>query len=153
MKKNIILLITILCILLMGCNNKFAKDEYDSVEKIVEKADRYAAENLVGKEIDGGYSMFVSKFDGRETLWTDTLEKSQSVEFKFSYTNKKGQAKIVHIDADGNVTTLIECMPETSTEEYITKTVSMPSGENRIKIVGYDVENMDLEMLVKVSKE
>mgnify|MGYP004615674791 CR=1 FL=1 len=44
----------------------------------------------------------------------------------------KGQAKIVHIDAEGNVTKLIECTSENSTENstdgYITETVSMTSG-------------------------
>ena len=50
----------------------------------------------------------------------------------------KGQAKIVHIDAEGNVTKLIECTSENSTDGYITETVSMTSGQNRLKIVGFD---------------
>ena len=152
MKKNNILLLIVLSLLLMGCNNKFAEDEYDSVEKIVEIEDRYAAESLVFNEIEGGYSLAVSSFDGRETLWTDTLEENQSIEFEISFVLTEGQGKIVHIDADGNVTTLIECTPEASTDEYVTKTVTMTSGQNRLKIVGFNIENMDLKMLFSLSE-
>ena len=135
-----------------GCSNKFAEKEYDSVEKIIESEDRYATESSVLNPIDEGYSLVVSKFDGRKTLWTDNLAESQSVEIRFSFVLTEGQAKIVHIDADGNVTTIIECTPETSTDEYITKTVCMSNGENRLKIVGFDIENMDMKMLFSISK-
>lgn len=152
MKKSCVLLIIVLCLLMTGCSNKFAENEYDSVEKIIENEDRYAKESSVFNSIDGGYSLVVSKFDGRQTLWTDILEESQSVEIEFSFVLTEGQAKIVHIDADGNVTTLIECTPETSTDEYVTKKVSMTAGENRLKIVGFDCENIDLKMLLAISQ-
>ena len=116
MKKSCILFTIVLCLFITGCSNKFAENEYDSVEKIIESEDRYAKESSVFNPIDGGYSLVVSKFDGRQTLWTDTLEESQSVEIELSFVLTEGQAKIVHIDAEGNVTTLIECTPETSTD-------------------------------------
>lgn len=152
MKKSCILLIIVLCLFMTGCSNEFAENEYDSVGKIIESEDRYAKDSSVFNPIDGGYSLAVSKFDGRQTLWTDTLENGQSVEIDFSLVLTEGKAKIVHIDADGNVTTLIECTPETSTVGYVTKTVSMKSGENRLKIVGFDCENIDLKMLFSISQ-
>ncbi len=151
-EKNGILLIMVLCLFMTGCSNKFAENEYDSVEKIIENEDRYAKENSVFNSIDGGYSLVVSKFDGRQTLWTDTLEESQSVEIEFLLLLTEGQAKIVHIDADDNVTNLIECTPESSTDGYVTKTVSMSAGKNKLKIVGVDCENIDLKMLFTVSQ-
>ena len=147
-----ILLQNLRCLFITGCSNKFAENEYDSVEKIIESEDRYAKESSVFNPIDGGYSLVVSKFDGRQTLWTDTLEESQSVEIELSFALTEGQAKIVHIDAEGNVTTLIECTPETSTDGYVTKTVSMTAGENRIKIVGFDCKNIDLKVLFAISQ-
>lgn len=152
MKKNCVLLIIAVCLFFTGCSNEFAKNEYDSVEKIIENGDRYAKESSVFNHIDGGYSLVVSKFDGRQTLWTDTLEESQSVEIELSFALTEGQAKIVHIDAEDNVTTLIECTPETPTDGYVTKTVSMTPGENRIKIVGYDCKNIDLKMFFEISQ-
>ena len=60
--------------------------------------------------------------------------------------------KIRNIDAEDNVTTLIECTPENPTDGYVTKTVSMSPGENRIKIVGFDCRNIDLKMFFEISQ-
>lgn len=147
MKKFKLLLFVSLCLFMTGCDNGFAKQEYDSNEKISQIQDHYAKECSVFNPIDGGYALTVSKFDGRETLWADTLEEDQNIEIDFSFILSEGQAKIVHIDAEGNVTTVIECLPENSTDGFVTKTVSLKSGENRLKIVGYDCEDVELKML------
>lgn len=147
MKKYLFMLFISLCLFMTGCGNEFAKQEYDSNEKISKVEDRYAKENSVFNPIDGGYVLTVSKFDGRETLWTDIVEENQNIEIDFSFSLSEGKAKIVHIDADGNVTTVIECLPETSTDGFVTKTISLKKGENRLKIVGYDCKDVDLKML------
>lgn len=147
-EKNIILLV-ILCLFLSGCNNEFAKKEYDSVEKIIQKEDRYAKENSLFHSIEGGYELIVSKFDGRETLWANTIEENQNMEIEVSFSLSKGQAKLVHIDEEENVTTIIECLPDSSTDGLIAKTISLKSGKNRLKIVGYDCEDIELKMLFK----
>ena len=147
MKRYLFMLIVSLCLFMTGCGNEFAKQEYDSDEKISQVEDRYAKENSVFNPIDGGYSLTISKFDGRETLWTGTVEEEQNIEIDFLFSLSAGKAKIVHIDADGNVTTVIECLPETSTDGFVTKSVSFKSGVNRLKIVGYDGEDIELKML------
>lgn len=147
MKKSIVALFVMACLIMTGCSNEFAKQEYDSPEKIAQKEDHYAKVGSVFNQVDGGYALTVSQFDGRQTLWTDTVEEEQEIVIEFSFSLSEGQAKIVHIDAEGNVTTIIECSPETPADEYIAKTVLLKSGENRLKIVGYDCENVDLEML------
>lgn len=83
-------------------------------------------------------------FNGRETLWTEILEDNQDIVIDFSFSLTKGQAKIVHIDSEDHVTTVIECTPEASTDGFVTKTVSLKRGKNRLKIVGYDCQNIDL---------
>ena len=147
MKKLKVLIFVLLCCFITGCSNEFAKQEYDSEEKISQEGDRYAKEISVFNSIDGGYSLTISKFDGRETLWTETVEEERNIEIDFSFSLSAGQAKIVHIDAQVNVTTVIECMPETCTDGVVTKTVALKSGKNRLKIVGYDCEDIDLKML------
>lgn len=147
MKKLKIILISLLCLIMTSCSNEFAKREYDSNEKISQIADHYAKEVSVFKSIEGGYSLTVSKFNGRETLWEETVEENQDMKIDFSFTLTKGKAKIVYIDDEDNVTTVIECTPETSTDGFVTKTVSLKSGKNRLKIVGYDCEDIDLRML------
>lgn len=146
MKKLKIMLISLLFLLMMACSNEFARQEYNSNEKISLMNDHYAKEFSVFNSTNEEISLTVSKFNGRETLWTKKLEKNQDIEINFSFHLSKGQAKIVHIDNDNNVTTVIECVPNTSTDEFVTKTVSLKSGQNRFKIVGYDCEDIDLKM-------
>lgn len=147
MKRRIILCISLLCLFLTACSNEFARREYDADEKIAQAGDRYAKQLSVFNPIDGGYSLTAAKFDGRETLWTESVEEDQEIEIDVSFQLTNGKAKLVHVDSDGNVTTVIECLPETSTDGFVTKTVSLKSGKNRLKIVGYDCEDVDLKIL------
>lgn len=147
MKRRIILCISLLCLFLTACSNEFARREYDADEKIAQAGDRYAKQLSVFNPIDGGYSLTASKFDGRETLWTESVEEDQDIEIDVLFQLTNGKAKLVHVDSDGNVTTVIECLPETSTDGFVTKTVSLKSGKNRLKIVGYDCEDVDLKIL------
>ena len=146
-RKLKMILLCLLCLLVTACSNQFAKQEYDSDEKIAQDTDRYAKENSVANSVNGEYSLTVSKFNGRETLWKETIKENKDIEIDFNLSLLKGQAKIVYIDSEDHVTTLIECLPETSTDGFVTKTLTLKSGNNRLKIVGYDCENIDLKML------
>ena len=151
MKQNIIIVLIclIVCVTigLTGCGNEFAKQEYNDAEKIAQIEDRYAKDNSFSNHIDGGYTLTVSKFNGRQTLWSKTLEKSAEIEIQFDFSISSGSAKIVYIDCNNNVTVLIECSQNDSNEQTATKTVSLTSGLNRLKIVGYDCKDIDLKIL------
>lgn len=146
MKKFFAVFIGILCLFMTACSNEFAEREYDVDEKI-SQGDRYAKEMSVFNTIDGGYSLTVAKFDGRETLWTKTLEKDQDLEVNIDFSLSNGRAKVVYVDDKGNVTTVVECTPDNLTNGYITKNISLKAGQNELKIVGYDCEDVDLKML------
>ena len=151
MKKvfTIFTICLIMCVTigLAGCGNEFAKREYNDAEKIVRIEDRYTKENSVFNSIDGVYTLTVSKFNGRQTLWNKTLEKSAEIEIQLDLSISSGSAKIVYIDCNNNVTVLIECSQNDSNEQTATKTVSLTSGLNRLKIVGYDCKDIDLKIL------
>lgn len=148
MKKVTLLIMLCACLLFTGCNNSFAKREYNSNEKIAESEDRYAKESSVFNPIEGGYFLQAHKFDGRETLWSETLDKNKDIEVEIRLGLSEGSAKIVHVDENGNVATLAECTPpEAMTDIEISKTVSLTSGLNKIKIVGKDCVDLDLEIL------
>lgn len=148
MKKVMsVLLVVFMCVALAGCSNEFAEREYNSDNKIAQSEDRYAKQCSVFNPIDGGYSLVVSKFDGRETLWTESVDADKEIEIEIKLTLSEGTVKIVHVDEEGNITTIIECTSDSATDEYISKTVSLKEGRNRIKIVGYDCEDIDLELL------
>ncbi len=145
----IVLICSIVCLAigLTGCGNEFAKQEYNDTEKIAQIEDSYAKDNSVFNPIDGGYSLTVSKFSGRQTLWSKTLEKSAEIEIQFDFSISSGSAKVVYIDCNNNVTVLIECSQNISNEQTATKTVSLTIGLNRLKIVGYDCKDIDLKIL------
>lgn len=146
-KKASVIFISLLSLLASGCSNGFTKTDYHSTENMAKIADSYVEVNAVFHAIDGGYSFTASELDGRETLWSDTVEEGQDVALNISLRLSKGMAKVVHVDSQGTVTTVIECLPETSTDGFVTQTVSQTSGKNRWKIVGYDCEDIDLQIL------
>ncbi len=143
-----ILFSLILCVTVSftGCGNEFAKQEYNDDEKIVQIADRYAKNNSVFNPIEGGYSLTASQFDGRETLWEKKLEDNAEIEIQIDLNITSGNAKVVFIDSNNDVTVLIERLQNDSNEQTATKTVSLTNGLNRLKIVGYDCENIDLKL-------
>ncbi|MGN0485155.1 MAG: hypothetical protein ACI4HI_16555 [Lachnospiraceae bacterium] len=152
MKKAKKILMVSLCLLLTGCNTEYAKEEYDSNESIASTGDHYSKASSVFNLTDNEYSLTVSNFDGRETLWTNTLEDDQDTEIDFSLCLSKGQAKVVHVDENGNVTTIMECSHKSSVEDVVTETVSLKAGVNRLKLVGYDCEDVELKMLFEDSE-
>ena len=143
-----ILFSLILCVTIgfTGCGNEFAKQEYNDDEKIVQIADRYAKNNSVFNPIEGGYSLTASQFDGRETLWEKKLEDNAEIEIQIDLNITSGNAKVVFIDSNNDITVLIERLQNDSNEQTATKTVSLTNGLNRLKIVGYDCENIDLKL-------
>ena len=129
---------------LIGCNNTYAKEEYDSLEKLASQGDRYSKEGSVFNPIEGGYSFTVSKFDGRQTLYTWNLSEDTELSMQILCSLTGGTGKLIHVDAEGNVTTLVECDSENSAA--VIKTISLKQGRNDIKFVGYDCKNLDLKM-------
>lgn len=147
MRKSKIVLLCLLCLTMTACSNEFAKREYDSAEKIAESTDHYTKAGSVANYINGEYTLTISKFNGRETVWEETVKDNRDIEVDIDFSLSKGQAKIVYIDSEDNIITLIECLPETSTDGFETKTLLLKSGKNRLKIVGYDCEDIALKML------
>ena len=86
MKKTLIFVCIILCICFSGCSNTYAKEEYDSLEKLTSQGDRYSKEGSVFNPIEGGYSFTVSKFDGRQTLHTWHMPEEQELTMEILYS-------------------------------------------------------------------
>ena len=143
--KKIVLYFALVCLLcLTGCSNAYAKEEYASLEKLASQGDRYSKEGSVFNPIEGGYSFTVSKFDGRQTLFTWHLDEDVELTMEILCSLTDGTGKLVHVDAEGNVTTLVECNKETSAA--VIKNISLKQGRNDIKFAGYDCGNVDVKM-------
>ena len=144
-------LIFLLCFLMAGCSNEFAESEYESTDLISQEGDRYAKVGSLFTQNDGEYLLKVSQFDGRQTLWSSAVEVDQEIEIELSLKLSAGKAKIVHIDGDGEVHTLIECSRDTITETSSTLKIQLITGKNRVKIVGYDCEDVEVKMIFSQS--
>ena len=135
-----------MAVCLTGCDNEYAKQEYNDAEKIVQD-DRYGHGFYLLKHIDGGYSLTVSTFDGRQTILKITREEDVEIEMQLDLKISSGTVKLVHIDCNNNITDLIECSEDSSNEQTATKTVFFTSGINRLKLVGYDCKGIDLKII------
>lgn len=149
LKKVNIVLILLIGALLMGCSNEFAKEQYDSDELIAQNSDRYSKSMSVMNTYDNSVTLTVGKFDGRQCVWSADYDEDQEVRIKLSFTLAAGRAKLVHVDEDGNVTTIVECTPDSEVEDLTSYSVDMKEGYNRLKVVGYDCEDLKLSVEIK----
>lgn len=144
LNKIRLVLILLFAFCFIACSNTYAKEEYDSLEKLASQGDRYSKVGSVFNSIEGGYSFTVSKYDGRQTLFTWHLEEDIELSMEILCSLTDGTGKLIHVDADGNITTLVECDKDTSAA--VIRSISLKQGRNDIKFVGYDCENVDLKM-------
>ena len=57
----------------------------------------------------------------------------------------------MQIDEDGNVSTVVECTPDSKVNELTTYSIQLKEGKNRLKFVGYDCKNVTFYMEIKES--
>ena len=97
----------------------------------------------------GGATCSASKFDGRYTVWTYTSTEDMSIAVSVSVGMSKGTAKVVHVDGSGKVTRLAACESSggEKSQSSADTVVRLTKGENRIKLVGYDCEDIEMSYL------
>lgn len=142
MRKIAVILAAALCLTMTACSNEFAEQEYDSAEKIVQASDRYAMSLSASTWNNNVLSYSAGSFDGRETLWSELVTQEGTVEISVSMSLEEGMAKLVYIDPDDTITEIIE----STYGNDIRRMITMPVGENRIKLVGYGCKGLELEV-------
>lgn len=147
MKKRLVILLICVSLIFTGCDTSFAKNEYNADASIAKIGDRYVETVASTNTTNDSCTFKASSFDGRETLWSGNVAEDKDVELQIQMTLSQGKAKLVAIDKDDHVTTIIECTPENDTEETVTKTVPLKSGRNRIKVVGYECKDIKVELM------
>ncbi|MDE6727644.1 MAG: hypothetical protein K2J80_06860 [Oscillospiraceae bacterium] len=153
MKKLILLLTTALCLLLSGCGNAFAKEQYGDDQKIA-ASDHYDAKKLKTTETTASCSLNASKLDGWTTVWKCSSDEDKAVAAWVSIGLSKGTAKVVHVDGSGNVSTLLEYKSEGDSgvtgKGSADRVIKLSKGENKIKVVGYDCETAEVEIKINL---
>ena len=144
MKKVFMIFGLCFCMLLTGCGNAYAKQEYGSDELIAQEGDRYSKSVSVSNDTGSGFTYTASEFDGRETVWNKRFSSDRDMNVNLKISISAGSAKVVYIDPGDNVTVITE-LSEDSTERDISETISFKKGRNRIKLVGYDCKNVSID--------
>ncbi len=153
MKKIFIMMTAALCVLLTGCNNKFAQDEYDDPAKIA-SSDRYAKEKSVINTNDSGFTLEIGRFDGRETVWKYTADEDGELSFSTSFEISDGKAKLVFVSADENITIISDLIADKMDPLGVSSdkvTVKVKKGENYFKLLGCDAKNVKAKLSIEGS--
>lgn len=131
---------------LTGCTAEFAKNDYDNNAKIA-SSDRVVKVGESRTNVNGNYTLKISSFNGRETIWSKSLDQNATMNVSITLSRTSGYVKVVHVDGNGNVTVLAECSQEKSPSASVTKAVSMTKGTNKLKLVGYDCKDVKLNLV------
>ncbi len=148
MKKIIATLILLMGVLLTGCSNGFAKSEYDDNGLIAGNEDRYSKSMAVMNYYDDHLTFTAGSFDGRQRVWSESYDSERNVLINLKFTLESGTAKIVHIDSDNNVEVIAECDGGKINDDAVAYNIAMSKGENRIKIVGYECKELNVDMQI-----
>ncbi|GAA0085303.1 lipoprotein [Clostridium sp. CTA-7] len=146
-KKRIILTVILLMIisLLIGCSNDITNSIYDNNAKIAKSYDSFGLDD--SKEtIESGVYTGKLKLSGCGTIWRYESDSDFNLEAPCKLSVKSGKAKIVLISPDDTVTNLVEISNKDTTDENTTLTLPIKKGINRIKIVGYDKADINIEL-------
>ncbi len=147
MKKLAFFLIVVVCLTLTGCvDGEKAREYYYSDEQIASQYDNYRATGSKSESSNNkGFTYKITLFNGYETKLKVSVAKEGTAKASASLSLSEGQAKLVHIDADNKVTTIVECSGEEGSKTVEVR-LSMTKGKNRFKLVGYDCKDIEVKL-------
>lgn len=140
-----ILLFAIVTLMICGCGYDMY-EIYSTDADIAQENDTFDL-NDSSQNIDGNNYFGEYKLDGYGLIWNYISDEEKDIKAKYYLNVKNGKAKIVFIDDNDNVTTLVE---NTNESEYIgnaSLNINIKKGLNRIKVVGYKAE-MDVSLSI-----
>jgi hypothetical protein len=148
-KRIVFIAMTFMIIsLLIGCGKNTMDKVYNDSSKIASVSDTFGLDE--SKEtIESGIYKGSLKLSGGGTIWT--YESSSDLDLKAPYflSVKSGRAKIVLISPDNTVINLVENTNKATMKGTASLTVPIKKGNNRIKVVGYEKADIDIELHIE----
>lgn len=139
----------LLVLILSGCSNNSMNTLYSNDKKIASDSNSFNL-NSDKQSIDGQAYNGKLEFEGMDTLWKYKADKDYKIDISYLLSVAKGKAKLVLIYPDGTVTNIEENTDKAKPNELSTTSLTLLKGENRIKLVGANKAQIDLE--VKISE-
>ena len=133
--------------LITGCSFAVNPGErfYDNEEGIAGETNSYNLTNYSGSQDDNTVSGSAEKMEGMDTIWNYTASDDTEVILSWKLSVSSGKAKLVLIDPDGNLSTLVECEASSDGEQEGSGTFEIKQGENRVKLVGAEETALEFE--------
>ncbi len=136
----------LLCILLLLCTScTTSPDFYTDDIKIASEQCNYAStfqmQNIVGNEYRGDMG-----FEGLATLWSSSAEAYQEVPLSYFLGVTAGQAKLVLVTAEGDLTTITEVSADQEPEQQGTLSLPLQKGKNRLRLAALPGTRLTIQL-------
>lgn len=131
--------------LLPGCVMNTGARVYDNDRALAGDANSYNLTNYSSAQSDNTVSGTAEKLEGMDTIWEFDADEAGEVNISYSLTVESGKAKLVCVDPDGTVTTLVECIAGEGSEQSASDSIQVEAGENRIRLVGAEGTSLEYE--------
>lgn len=140
-----ILIIIVAALSFSGCTSNTTDKAYNNDSEISSLKDDFQLNSSTETSANAVYKGKY-KLSGCKTIWKFESDSDYDLEVPYTLSVKHGKAKIVLISPDNKVTTLVENTDKATPANATSLTVPIKKGSNRIKIVGYDKADVEIEV-------
>lgn len=147
MKKGwkIIIIASLTIMLVSGCALNTGVRVYNNEKALVADYSSYNLINFSSSQSENTVSGSAEKLEGMDTIWKYDADELTEVNISFSLRVTSGKAKLVYVDPDGTVSTLLECSTGENAGQSESETLKVKEGENRIRLVGAEGTGLEYE--------
>lgn len=131
--------------LLPGCAMNTGARVYNDEKALAGDYSSYNLTNFSGNQSENTVSDSAEKLEGMDTIWELDAEEPEEVNISYSLTVTSGKAKLVYVDPEGTVSTLLECSAGEDAGQSASEIIEVREGENRIRLVGAEGTGLEYE--------
>lgn len=132
--------------LITGCGRNPMLAVYDNDAKIASDTNTYSLINYEQVQSDLHFTASVEKMEGMDTIWVFDAEEDTAVDITYKLNVSSGRMKLVLISPEKEVSVIAEC--DSGMEDFVSDTLDIKKGNNRIKIVAGENTKFDIDFLI-----
>lgn len=160
--KKLILMLCLIMVTCTGCISisKISNDLtgefdvnsiYSDNEKIAEDHSSYnmfqATQNISNTSYEAAFEL-----EGMLKIWEYDAEANEKIDISYMLSTTTGKAKLVLIEPDAEVRTIIEDVSNITQTEMESSTFSLKEGKNIIKLVAYNQANLNFKVEINAGE-
>lgn len=129
-----------------GCGRNPMLAVYDDDAKIASSTNTYNLINYEQVQSDLHFTASVEKMEGMDTIWVFDAEKDTAVDITYKLNVSSGKMKLVLINPEKEISIIAEC--DSGMEDFVSDTLDIKKGNNRIKIVAGENTQFDIDFTI-----